>query len=148
MQLIRAAKRVVAARGLTWKQITRATPQSRFDLVSKVRVVSLKFGMSNKLRVPKAIARTYSIERKGFKVVGVQYATSIEFHPNQKVKVSCSCEDFLYRWEYALTLRDASYITYSNGEDAVKTNPQHITGCCKHVLAVHAELISRKLIDF
>jgi hypothetical protein len=50
------------------------------------------------------------------------------------VWVSCSCPDFLYRWEVALAARNNSSVIYSNGAYPKQTNPQMTPGVCKHVL--------------
>lgn len=50
-----------------------------------------------------------------------------------KVHVSCTCEDHLYTFEYALAERDAARITYSNSEFPLIKNPKLIPGLCKHL---------------
>lgn len=57
-------------------------------------------------------------------------------HGNKKAVVSCSCEDFKYRWEYALKQSDNSVIKHSNGQPAVITNPTNVKGCCKHIIKI------------
>lgn len=54
--------------------------------------------------------------------------------------VSCSCKDFLYRWEVALYLEDAADIEYSNGELPEITNPQLAPRCCKHLVRLYAAI--------
>ena len=122
---------------LTMKQILSATPASRKELAEDVRVRNLKIGTSKTKGVPVATAKTLSIDPKSGVKKMSQYVTFIEYYPSREVKVSCSCEDFLYRWEYVLAKKGASYITYSNGEKSRQTNPANIPGCCKHVVALH-----------
>lgn len=53
---------------------------------------------------------------------------------NQKrIKVSCSCEFFLYNCEYALWTWGAASIRYSNGQPAVVKNPSNYPLVCKHL---------------
>lgn len=47
--------------------------------------------------------------------------------------VSCSCKDFLFRWEVALTTHGASEVEYSNGDMPVIRNPTLAPRCCKHL---------------
>lgn len=134
-------------RGMTLTQILQNTTASRVELSANVAVRSLKFGISKKLGIPKAIAQCYSQDRdsngrpKLFK-----YTTMVEFHADHKVKIGCSCPDHLYRWEFALTKRNASYITYSNGEPPLDTNPKLIPGCCKHTIALITAMKKQKML--
>lgn len=50
-----------------------------------------------------------------------------------KLWVSCSCESFMYNWEYALMKNGGSSIKYSNGDPATRTNPRNIPGVCPHI---------------
>lgn len=134
-------------RGLTLQQIFQKTTPGRIELANHVVVRNLKFGISKKLGIPKAIAQTFSKDRDADgKPKTFKYTTAIEFHPEGKVKVACSCADHLYRWEYALAKRNASYFTYSNGQPPVDTNPKLICGCCKHVVKLSKELKRQKLL--
>jgi hypothetical protein len=134
-------------RGLTLSRILEKTTASRIQLAAYVVVKNLKFGVSKKLGIPKAIAQTYSKDRdKDGRPKVSKYTTMIEFYPENKVKVACSCEDHLYRWEYALYRKNASYITYSNGEPPVDTNPKLVAGACKHVVKLAMELKRQKLL--
>lgn len=133
--------------GMTLKQILDKTTASRFELAAYVAVRELKFGISKKLKIPKAIAQTYSQDKdKNGKPKMFKYSTMIEFYPKFKVKVACSCADHLYRWEFALYMRDASYLTYGNGEPPKDTNPKLIPGCCKHVVALVNTMKKQKLL--
>ena len=128
-------------KGMTLEQIIRNSTASRIENSAYVMVKNLQFGISKKLGVPKGIAQTYSKEKgRDNRLKLYHYATMIEFFDGYKVKVSCSCPDHLYRWEYALTRRNASYMTYSNGEPPETTNPSMVPGCCKHVIAMSSYL--------
>ena len=134
-------------RGLTFRYIWEHTPANRVEHAAHVVVRSLKFGISKKLGVPKAIAQTWSKDmRKDGKPKMFKYSTMMEFYEGGKVTVSCSCADHLYRWEYALAKKNASYITYSNGERPANTNPKNIPGCCKHVIALYLDLRKKRML--
>ena len=133
--------------GLTFKEILTRTPGNRAELAQHVKVTYLKFGNSRKLGVPKAICQSYSQDRdREGKVRRFKYVTMIEFYADSKVKVSCSCADHLYRWEYALVKKKASYFTYSNKEKPVSTNPRLVPGTCKHCIALYMTLRAKKLL--
>lgn len=133
--------------GLTFKEILTQTPGNRRELAQFVKITYLKYGKSKKLGVPKAICQSYSQDRdKTGKVKKFKYVTMIEFYKDNKVKVSCSCADHLYRWEYALVRKKASYFTYSNQEKPVETNPRLIPGCCKHVIQLYRVLKAKGLL--
>lgn len=50
------------------------------------------------------------------------------------IVMSCSCPDFKYRHEVALTLRGGSFYKYSNSQRPRITNPRLRRTCCKHCL--------------
>ena len=134
-------------KGMTLTQILRNTTSSRVELSAFVAVRNLKFGISKKLGIPKAIAQCYSKDKSGSGQPKLfKYATMVEFWPESKVKIGCSCPDHLYRWEYALTRKGASYITYSNGEPPIDTNPKLVPGCCKHLIALISAMKKQKML--
>ncbi len=75
------------------------------------------------------------------------YTTVIEvLNKSGKVKLSCSCPDFLFRHEVALFTKDAADIEYSNGQFPEITNPLLHPSCCKHCLALYEALHKKKLV--
>lgn len=62
----------------------------------------------------------------------------------QNCMVSCTCDRFKFYFEYALTKKGAAKIKYCNGDPPHTTNPNLITGMCKHLIAVSRHLIKRK----
>lgn len=54
--------------------------------------------------------------------------------------VSCSCKDFLYRWEVALTTKGAAEVEYSNGAMPTITNPSLAPRCCKHLSCMYDKI--------
>ena len=127
--------------GLTFKEIASRTSGTRLELSQFVKISYLKFGHSRKLGIPKAICQSYSQDKDSQgRVKKFKYTTMIEFYKDNKIKVSCSCADHLYRWEMVLVKHKASYNTYSNGERPKTTNPTNQISTCKHVLALHRYL--------
>lgn len=117
--------------GVDFKTMLRHAGLDRERRAGKVLVKNLKFGVSRTLGIPKAIANTYSKDSPTFRATYSKYTTFIEFLPKKgHLRVSCSCSDHMYRWEWALAQKLASYVTYSNGEASASTNPKGLPGCC------------------
>lgn len=53
-----------------------------------------------------------------------------------KCKVTCDCEDYLYRFEVANKAKGASDIVHSNGARPNVRNPDMKPGICKHLLSL------------
>lgn len=124
---------------MTMKQIYRFTPANRIEKASTtVKVIKVKYGVDKRTQIPTAVALVYSKDvNKTGKTGLYKYPVSIGIMKKRHVHVSCSCPDFLHRWEYALTKRGASSIQYSNGEPPLETNPALQPGCCKHIIAFY-----------
>ncbi|AQT28705.1 hypothetical protein YOLOSWAG_227 [Erwinia phage vB_EamM_Yoloswag] len=60
----------------------------------------------------------------------------------KRVLASCGCENYVFMWEYANAEHGAARIIYGNGEPPGFTNPAHVPGLCKHLLAL-ADVIRR-----
>lgn len=136
---------------LTLKKIIRNTARfghERFDLAGhQVRTSSFKFGPVKKERLVRALCKTWS-EKTEAGWVRSKYATSIDFiDPKSHVRVSCSCPDFCFRFEYALHQQGAANIHFSNGESPGVRNPSLIAGCCKHVIKLADLLVSQGKTD-
>ena len=72
-----------------------------------------------------------------------------ELTQDTKVKVSCSCEDFKFRWAYVLykegaLLNPNTFVL----EPPKKTNPDQIMNDCKHIHAFVKNEMSGKLKTF
>jgi hypothetical protein len=61
--------------------------------------------------------------------------------PDCLVQVQCTCDDYLYMWEYANAAQSAARIFYGNGEPPDDKNPKYRPGLCKH-----AYLLAHKLL--
>jgi hypothetical protein len=127
------------------KDVLSRVDEKRLELATRVKIKSLKtkspkqtngvFGLAE--------AKTKSLEKDKWSV----YDTTIEFYPKNKVILSCSCPDFMYRWEYALSKRGAARIVYGNGDPPDEANPKLRPGCCKHLVALHDHLIEKGKIS-
>lgn len=132
---------------LSMDQILRYTTRDRIEKAqTTVKVTKLKLGVSKRTKLAMAIARVYSLDRVKTGVQRNKYVTSITFLPKKKVKVSCSCSDFMFRHEYSLWKRGAADIIYGNGEAPDDTNPRLVPGTCKHVVAFWDYLGEKDLV--
>lgn len=66
-------------------------------------------------------------------------------HRNQRIMVSCDCENYLFMWEYANAVHGAAKIIYGNGEPPSFTNPGESPGLCKHAAAVADRILAEGL---
>jgi hypothetical protein len=121
-------------RGISIRQVFRNTPANRFTMADKVKLIGVKIGKSRTLQKPKVVCQTYTSGDT------VKYSTSITFIKDDKAVLSCSCDDFMYRWEYALAKKGGAEVRYGNGEHPESSNPTLIAGCCKHVIALYNKL--------
>jgi len=129
-------------------KLVNASEKTRKINARFVKIVGYKAGR-DKDGLPTATAKTYTPrEYKSGRVVEShdknRYVSSIKFLDKKlNVKVSCSCPDYCFRWEYANHRQGASDIIYGNGEPPVETNPNLHLGLCKHILALRA-LVKQK----
>ncbi len=100
-----------------------------------VKVVKYKTGVDPQ-GIPTAAARTYTPNE--YKLGRIRrskdqnrYVSSVKYLNKQlNVKVSCSCPDYMFRWEYANAQVGAADIIYGNGEPPTDTNPDQKIGLC------------------
>lgn len=76
-------------------------------------------------RIPKDFTRKHK--------VWIKDQNGKDVMTSRDIWVSCDCDRFTFKWEYALTRKGASSIRYSNGEPAIDMNPRNIPGGCKHI---------------
>lgn len=132
---------------MTMKQILRRTTRDRIEKAqTTVKVTKLKLGVSKRTKKAMAIARVFSLDRVKKGIKRNKYVTSITFLPKKNVKVSCSCSDFMYRWEWSLNRKGAADIIYGNGDPPDDKNPTMIPGTCKHVVAFWEYLEDKDLV--
>jgi hypothetical protein len=121
----------------------RATEFGRRERAEYVKVTDLKTGFSKKTGLPKAVARVYS-KRGGYSSPH-RYTASVDcVSVKSHVKVSCSCPDFMYRFEVVLNNKGAADIKYSNGEQPQDPGRP---GCCKHLVMTFKELLNQGVLD-
>lgn len=139
---------------LTLQQIIRRTTGLRKSNAKYVRLVKLTTGHW-KVGPDKGLgyvaAQSYSTHVQDAHGVvtrnpdQTRYVTVITFIDSKlHVRCSCSCPDFLYRWEVALNNKGAAEIEYSNGALPNITNPQMRPASCKHLVCLY-ERIKNKL---
>ena len=68
---------------------------------------------------------------------------------DRDVHVFCTCDDFKYRWHYALAQQDAADEPTGIGGEAYNeppntTNPDKKIALCKHLCAMHDYMIQKK----
>lgn len=116
---------------LKMSQILRKTSIDRIEKArTTVKVIKVKYGTSKRTKLPTAASQVYSLDKVGGKTVRNKYVTTIEFMPKERVRLSCSCPDFMYRWEYALWKRGSAELKFGNGDAPDDTNPSMVPGCC------------------
>lgn len=127
---------------LTIQQIARKTSRLRQEGARYVKITQVKKGYLTNGHgyIAGACYSTHTIGQDGKAHVNNEpskYVTVIEFVDAQlHVKVSCSCGDFTFRYEWALWNRGASDIEYSNGDSPDTTNPSYKPAMCKHAYAL------------
>ena len=133
---------------MTLIQLLRATPANRRENAKGVLIKAVK-ARKNTEGFPMVIANTQSAVTPAGKITRpskrTNYVTTIEFYAKKFVIVDCSCDDYLYRWEYANNRHGCSRIENSNGQPPVDTNPALTPGLCKHLIALYSHLKSKGL---
>lgn len=140
---------------MTLIQILRRTSRLRKANARYVKLAKTKTGLTKKGQ-PFIAAQTHSthtMDHRGqvwkYRGPRPKYVTVIVFLDRRgHVEMSCSCPDFKYRAEFALTNKGAATIEYSNGLPPVITNPMMIPYCCRHLVklsAVASETIQKDM---
>lgn len=132
---------LASAQGVPWRSVIRGTPPERFSSAAMVTLTRLR------TRKKGGQISGFLAESRTRNVSG--YKTSISF-PNPadktRVKLSCNCADFVYRWEYALYKKGGADIEYGDGSPPTTTNPGLTVGACKHLIALDQYVRERGLI--
>jgi hypothetical protein len=130
---------------MTMQQILDKTPRNRRDkadyvIISDTKKASTDYGtVIYKAKVYSTHDNKGNPKRRGQRIV---YVTTVETNMKQTV-VSCSCEDFMFTFEYALNKKKAARIEYCNGEPPIDRNPRMIPGCCGHIFKFGTALIAK-----
>jgi len=114
-----------------------------------VRLVGYKTGVDRN-EIPTVVCKTwtpleYIIGNKIRRSADQnKYTSSIKFLDRKyNIKCSCSCPDFMYRWEWANNQVGAADIIFGNGDPPDIQNPGHVPGMCKHLLRLRTEIKRR-----
>ena len=131
---------------LTLDQIAKKVDKFRREGSKYVRFTDLKKGWltNGNAYVAAASYSTHTLDQYGKPKPNrnpSKYVTVIEFLDKQMhVKVSCSCADNTFRWEWALANRGAADIEYSNGASPDTNNPSYKPAQCKHLYALYQKI--------
>jgi hypothetical protein len=130
---------------MTARQILAKTPRSRRDAAIFTRVKEAKKTKKGEsiLFMAKTITTKKPSGDRKTPPEPYTYVSTIEVNKKGQAIVSCSCDDFMYTWEYTLKQKGAARIEYSNGESSKDRNPQQIPGCCKHLYGFMTKLIEK-----
>ena len=130
------ATKTAGKQGITTRQLLNATPAKYHENAKHVRVTGESAGLSKSGR-PQIIFRTRSKNpTTNRKPENHRTVVRLMDRGRKRLWVSCTCENFMYFWEYALAQIGASSILFGNGEPPVIMNPSMRTGGCKHVIRV------------
>lgn len=136
---------------LTLPQIIRRTNRFRKEGAKYVRILDLKKGYNSLGQgfIASSSYSTHILGADGRPYVNRdahKYVTVITFLDKKlHVNVSCSCSDFKFRWETALSYKGAAEIEYSDGSPPDNTNPQYKTATCKHLYALWEKKLAGKI---
>jgi hypothetical protein len=114
------------------------------DVIVKTLKKGKYDGMPAYLAVTNTLDRSSRRPRK-YECVVASRDPVAQIHRAKRVWVSCTCQRFLYYYEYALTKYGASKIQHSNGEYPIEKNPSLIPSTCKHLLATMHEIVVKGL---
>lgn len=114
--------------GIRISEVMKASTPKSFQRSLEVKLWNVKTGMSKKEGVQKTVASS--------RTHGPRYISSVAWHPDNRVVLSCSCPNFVYRAEYSLWTQGGAYLKYSNGQPAHHTNPGNSPLTCLHTLAI------------
>lgn len=140
----------LSRKGLTLRQILKNTPKLMIANSSDVQVLKFKktttksglpavkaMCVHNDPFRPDRIKRPREVYIIGLEKIGKP------INKQRRVMMSCSCENFVFTWEYALAVHGAARVMYGNGDAPDWTNPSLVAGTCKHCVAIARHLIEK-----
>ena len=136
-------------RGVSLKKLYRNTPELYKANGADVDIVTMKKAKTaTGLPAVRAVCvhnDSIRVDRvkKPRNVVILGFEKDVPLSKQKKVLVSCSCENFVFTWEYANAHHGAAKIIYGNGDAPNYTNPRLAVGLCKHLVAVTLELFDK-----
>ncbi len=125
---------------------TRAQPWMQF--VSIWRISKMRDGANRRVLRGETITRKPNVPPKrghycSYRPVDKNYQGPLSQCP--AVLMTCNCDDWMYRFEYAAWYRGAAEILHGNGEYPESTNPSLKFSACKHLLLLGIKIIRDKL---
>jgi hypothetical protein len=136
---------------LTLPAIIKKANRLRKENAKYVRIIDVKKGY-NSLGQGFIASSSYSTH-----IIGNDGRPHINTSPNRYVTVitfldkklhvscACSCDDFKYRWETALSYKGGAEIEYSDGSAPDSTNPKYTAACCKHLISLYERKLAGKI---
>lgn len=144
----------LSKKGLTLRKLLRGTPRlminNSIDVVLIERkITKTRSGMPAFKGVaitqdpyrPNKVVRKHNTFIIGAELDKENNPVKKPINKHKKIIVSCSCENFVFTFEYANAAHGASRLVYSNGEPPIVTNPGLAPGLCKHLVAAARLLI-------
>lgn len=130
-------------RGRTLQQLIKTTPRLMLEGSADVVLSSTK---KQKTKTGKPAYSAIAVTKDQYKpnakerkhecmIIGLDADKKI-YSRGQKVVCSCSCENYVFMWEYANAKYGASQLIYGNGDRPGFTNPSEVPGMCKHLVAL------------
>lgn len=140
-------------KGMTLRQLIRATPRLFINNAVDVEAkkIERKFTKTHRPVIMGHMV-TYDVWRQNrvrrvheTYIIGMGDDDKMPVNRHNKVLVQCTCENFVYVFEYANASVGASRLIYSNGEPPNFTNPRLAPGCCKHIIALAKIVLEQNL---
>lgn len=137
-------------KGLSLKKLLRTTPKL-FHYNAEDVIIQKLDKKKTKTGLPAVQAKAYSVDQyrpnktkrvHDLYIIGLDSQTK-PINGQRRVLVSCSCESYVFTFEYANAKYGASKIIYGNGDAPDFTNPAQAPGMCKHLVALSNELIKK-----
>lgn len=130
-------------KGLSLNALIKASPRLMKENAMECYVTSVKRGktakalplISAKVRHKDPLRPNKTVRLHETMIIGLDDPYK-PITKQKRVMCSCTCENWVFMWEYANAEHGAARIIYGNGEPPGFTNPGHAPGLCKHLLAL------------
>lgn len=144
----------LSKKGMTLRQLLRATPRLMINNAQDVELYEKKItrtrsgmpalkavAITNDPFRPNKVKRRHNTFIIGAELDKENNPVKKPVNRHRKIICSCSCESYVFTFEYANAAHGASRIVYGNGEPPVVTNPSMAPGLCKHLVEAARYLI-------
>jgi len=118
---------------------------------NKSRNVRLKMLKETRNKDKNGRYRQFVFEVNSSSMINEDYVTRVRIYETIPYKsnkaetwVDCTCNDFRYRWDYALNKKGSSGRLHAKKKAPKITNPDELAGTCKHVYAAMQWLKNKK----